>query len=384
MIFSYMIFLHAGLAVIFCVLCSYTDIKFRKIRNIHIIFMILIGIYAQAIYYYFDLVSYKTCLTLVLGGAVLSFLLYYWGIWAPGDAKLCFACMLLLPPIGSISSAVSTMTYMPIVLLINIFLPSLLFVVVLALMRTTTKQKIAALSSLLENNAENLKNSVLMIPLMLIVFVVTRQALNSTLAPILHALELPSYLFSLLYLSFSLFFTRKIFAEIQQKKSKKHTIIWVMSSSLIALGLAFFIPISMVLISFGFLLTFGILHTVLTSLLHTIFTDEVSIMELQEHSIPIVQITREEDKNGKVEYKAVSPKVQVSPENILLPSTTTGIPRDTLETVKRLCEEGAFEDFSNAIKVCRPLHFAPVIGFGVILTLLCQGPFYIKGLQLFT
>jgi len=114
MLISYTIFLHAALTVIFCLICTYTDIKFRKIRNTHIIFMIMIGTYAQAVYYHFDLVSYRSILTLVLGGAVFTFLFYYWGIWAPGDAKLCFACMLLLPPIGSISTPVSSITYMPV------------------------------------------------------------------------------------------------------------------------------------------------------------------------------------------------------------------------------------------------------------------------------
>lgn len=381
MLISYTIFLHAALTVIFCLICTYTDIKFRKIRNTHIIFMIMIGTYAQAVYYHFDLVSYRSILTLVLGGAVFTFLFYYWGIWAPGDAKLCFACMLLLPPIGSISTPVSSITYMPVVLSINIFVPSLCLVIVLVLVRTSARQKISALSSLLTNKAQALKDSTLLIPFMLIVFAVTRQILNWALSPILEALELPSYLYYLVYLSFSLLIARKILAEIRQKISKKHIIILAVSSCLVALGLALFIPIPMLLISFGFLLAIGILHTVLTSLLYTIFTDEVSVMDLQEHSIPAEQITRSE-ADGGVAYTAIPPQEQVRPENVVLPPITTGIPRETLETVKLLCQEGKFEGFSNKIKVYRPLHFAPVICFGVILTILCQGPFYMKGLQL--
>lgn len=382
MLISYTIFLHAALTVVFCLICTYTDIKFRKIRNIHVIFMVFIGIYAQAVYYYFDLVSYRAILTLVLGGAVFSFLFYYWGIWAPGDAKLCFACMLLLPPIGSISTPVSTITYMPLVLLINIFVPSLCLIIILVLVRTSVQQKLRALSSLLINNAQTLKDNALVIPFMLIVFAVTRQILNWALLPILQTLELPSYLYYLVYLSFSLLIARKILDEIQQKISNKHKVILVVSSCLIALGLALFIPISVLLISFGFLLGIGILHTVLTSLLQTIFMDEVSVMDLQEHSIPAEQIARSEE-DGVVAYTAISPQEQVKPENVVLPPTTTGVPRETLERVKQLCQEGEFEGFSNKIKVCRPLHFAPVICFGVILTLLCQGPFYMKGLQLF-
>lgn len=382
MLASYMIFLHAALTVVFCLICTYTDIKFRKIRNTHIIFMVLIGIYAQAVYYYLDLVSYRVILTLILGGAVLSFLIYYWGVWAPGDAKLCFACMLLLPPIGAISAPTSSLTYTPIVLLLNIFLPSLFLVIALALLRTTGKQKINAVASLLDDDAKILKNSALMIPFMLIVFTVSRQLLNWVLLPILQAFELPSYLYYLIYLSSCLLIGRKILAEIQQNLSKKHVIVLTVLSCLIALGLALFIPLSVLLVSFGLLLAIGILNTVITLLLHLSFTDEVSVMELQEHTIPVEQITRSKDENGVVEYAVISSKARVNPEDVVLPPTATGIPRATLERVKQLCKEGKFEGFSNRIKVYRPLHFAPIICFGVILTLICQGPFYMKSLQI--
>lgn len=382
MLGSYMIFLLSALTVVFCLICVYTDIRFRRIRNAHIAFMVLIGVYAQGVYHYVDFTTYKEILTLVLGGAILSFLLYYWGIWAPGDAKLCFACMLLLPPIGTISASTSRITYMPIVLLINVFVPGLCLVIALVLLRTTGRQKINALSSLVNDNAKMLKNSALMIPFMLIIFAVSRQLLNWVLSPILQALELPSYLYYLIYLSLSLLVARKVLAEIQQKMSQKHTVVVAVMSCLIALGLAIFMPISMLLISFGFLLVIGICHTVLTSLLRTAFTDEVSVMDLQEHTIPAEQITRSVDENGGVEYTTSSSEERVSPEDIVLPPTSTGIPSATLAAVKRMCKEGKFEGFSNKITIHRPLRFAPIICFGVILTLFCQGPFYAKVLHL--
>jgi hypothetical protein len=44
---------------------------------------------------------------------------------------------------------------------------------------------------------------------------------------------------------------------------------------------------------------------------------------------------------------------------------------------------GAFTKFGNQINVQPSIRFAPVISIGALLTVLCEGPFYLKLLQLF-
>lgn len=111
-------------------LSSYTDIRFRLIRNQHIKLALLAGL---LVYLYLSLsktlpFNYQLIVNILLGIS-LGFLLYFLRIWGAGDGKLFFAYCLLVP----VSRYSQLFGFASIALLINIFLVSLIGVFIISI-----------------------------------------------------------------------------------------------------------------------------------------------------------------------------------------------------------------------------------------------------------
>lgn len=65
-------------------------------------------------------------------------------------------------------------------------------------------------------------------------------------------------------------------------------------------------------------------------------------------------------------------------ENVLISPDPAGLSAETIAQLQHLAKEGAFAAFENQINIHPSIHFAPVISVGALLTILCQGPFYLK------
>ena len=104
---------------------------------------------------------------------------------------------------------------------------------------------------------------------------------------------------------------------------------------------------------------------------------EIHISELREGMVPAEQIVKIEADNGEVSYsKQGFALPNVLNSNIILRTLPGGISKEKAAELKQLSEAGEFEDFENKIHIQRSVRFAPVIFLGVILTLLCRGPFF--------
>ena len=68
--------------------------------------------------------------------------------------------------------------------------------------------------------------------------------------------------------------------------------------------------------------------------------------------------------------------VTVVLSDIVLGTLPGGVSKEKAAELKQLAEDGEFEDFSNKIHIQRSVRFAPLIFLGVILTILCRGPFF--------
>ena len=111
---------------------------------------------------------------------------------------------------------------------------------------------------------------------------------------------------------------------------------------------------------------------------------DIDIANLQVGMIPAEQIVERKHKDGSIYYE----KRQVTfssgiTGNIIVTPSATGIRKKTITELQELAEQGAFTEYGNQIKIQPDICFAPVITVGVLLTVLCQGPFYLQLIQLF-
>ena len=77
---------------------TYTDIHFRHIPNGASWGLVAVGIISQGLFYLWGQVELEQVGLVLLVGFAVSYLLYIYGFWAAGDAKLFWAFVLVLPP----------------------------------------------------------------------------------------------------------------------------------------------------------------------------------------------------------------------------------------------------------------------------------------------
>ena len=111
---------------------------------------------------------------------------------------------------------------------------------------------------------------------------------------------------------------------------------------------------------------------------------DIDIANLQIGMIPAEQIVERKHQDGSIYYE----KRQVTfssgiTGNIIVTPSATGLSKETIEGLKKLADQGVFTKYGNQIKIQPDICFAPVITVGVLLTVLCQGPFYLQFIQLF-
>lgn len=123
---------------------SYTDIRFRKIKNIHLLLAIFLGIIA-----YFDMIVTQQRMfniNLVLNlfiGLGIGMLLYFTDTWGAGDAKL-FAVFCLIMPAEKYPKV---LFFPSIAIFVNIFLVSTVGVLILS-MNDIIKDRIRILKAI--------------------------------------------------------------------------------------------------------------------------------------------------------------------------------------------------------------------------------------------
>lgn len=87
-----------GLILVVCCYASYTDIHFRIISNFWSWAVLICGMFLQIGFWSLNQTTpLQIGLTLILGFAV-AYILYAYGFWAPGDAKLFWSVTVAMPP----------------------------------------------------------------------------------------------------------------------------------------------------------------------------------------------------------------------------------------------------------------------------------------------
>ena len=87
---------------------TYTDIHFRNIPNWASWGLLALGFVGQVLFWIWGQVELDRVGSVFLIGFAVSYLLYIYGFWAPGDAKLFWAFVLVLPPTFFPSTSLSS------------------------------------------------------------------------------------------------------------------------------------------------------------------------------------------------------------------------------------------------------------------------------------
>ena len=131
-------------------------------------------------------------------------------------------------------------------------------------------------------------------------------------------------------------------------------------------------------------MVFVVAKQLVLSLASLTLDSAVDVNGLRVGMIPAEQLVRVPQPDGSVRYE----KKQVGfssgqDDNVVIWPDPAGLNAEAIAHLRELAAEGALAEFENQIRIQPSIRFAPVIAFGALLTVLCQGPFYLKLMQLF-
>lgn len=343
-----------------CFYAGYTDIKFRKVRNFCSLGLIGLGLCNQGLLILIGESSITEAIFLVLGGFLVSYLIYLVGIWAPGDSKLFFGVALVLPR-TAFKHFVGIGAFPILGLLINIFLLYFLFAIVSILYK--------GLKGDLKVNLqpEQVLNDIVMMIYNLFCFI---GLLSLILYPIKRLnIEINRFLIVFGFMGF-FFLLRRFIAKLRLE-------------SYYALLLApfLFVTIFFVSPSLTALIHIAILSTVAYFLFRmlvedfgqTSFIEERDISELKPGVILAERIIEVEEKKYEKSAGIFSSHFT---KGVLVGPTPEGLSSQQIEELIRLSNHGYFKTFENKIKIQHSVVFAPFIALGTLMTVIFSGAIY--------
>ena len=364
------------LLLLFCLSATYTDLRERKIKNFCSYGAIYAGILCQVISVLSGSSPLLGSIATLLGGFVIVLALYWFGILAAGDAKLVWGASLLMP-VGLFVEGNVFAEYTPAVLIINIFVPYCLILVVYLFIKTKTLQKWEAFMEIFRQ--ENFREQIFDMVFRLIFLLGLRVVVTLSLDWLGIGLGFWQQLLLVLFLFFTL---SHYIAKYGLERVRNYVVCVVLIGLMVvttpwtlSAWSAAYVPLLKVYLVYIAIFFFG-KHFV-HNLDSMVLDREIDISDLREGMVPAEQIVRVEDSDGEVVYsKQGFALPNVLNTNIVLGTLPGGVSKEKVAELKQLAEGGAFEDFANKIRIQRSLQFAPVICLGVILTLLCRGPFF--------
>ena len=110
----------------------------------------------------------------------------------------------------------------------------------------------------------------------------------------------------------------------------------------------------------------------------------VDVADLQAGMIPAEQIVEIKKSDGGVRYeKRLVAFSSGREDGVFISPDPAGLDAEAISQLQHLAAAGALAEFENRIKIQPAICFAPVVSVGALLTVLCQGPFYLKLMALF-
>ena len=367
------------LALVFCGYASYTDLKTQKIRNFCSLGLLYVGTLSQLMVWYLGATTPLYILGLFFGSGLIAFAFYWFGIFSPGDSKL-FWGLCLIFPVSLFSSLSGTLGFAPFVLALNIIIPYSIGVLGYLLFKfILMRNKLNLLHYFLKSNFQ--KATLLEKSFDLLLLIGVGSALTYLLQ---HIGWEPNHFLRLVLVIVAFALMRKLLSPLP-KTPVYHT---VMGFACLWLSVQVVPSIGALLSSFAFFLAlyfvvFFVAKQLVLSLASTMLDKTVDVSGLQVGMIPAEQIVRVPRPDGSVRYERK--QVEFSSgrkDGVVISPNPAGLTTEEITQLRHLAAEGAFAEFGNQIKVQPAIRFAPVISVGALLTVLCQGPFYLKLMQL--
>ena len=346
-----------AIVLMVCLYVSYTDTKFRKIGNPYTYGLVLFGLICQGIFVYLGITTLSRLLWLLLGGLAVAFLMYYLGIWSPGDSKLFWGVSMALPPT---LYSLGRWRYPPFIIAVNTFVPYFLVMMLYILVKTTLHQKMQVLRTTLA------PRFLLRFTLSLVSFTGVSAIIN---------LILP---FNLDYFSAIILFVA-LFSLFDRFVAQEKQLYFLLPFSAVSVLLALNNPsyfLTMMAITAGLFL---FLRFFVATLGDFVFVQEVDVRDLEKGAVPANVIV----KGRKGEYAArevsfasfVSIASRPRDAEMIMDITPEGLSQEKVTELKELAEAGHFAAFDDKVKVQEAIPFAPIILSGVVLTIISRGVF---------
>ena len=368
------------LALVFCGYASWTDLKAQKIRNICSLGLLYAGTLSQLMAWYLGITTPLYILGLFFGSGLIAFGFYWFGIFSPGDSKL-FWGLCLIFPLSLFKNLSGSLSFPPLILVLNIIIPYSVGVLGCLLFKfALMPNKLALLRSFVMSN---FKGPTLLEKLFSLLFFI---GIATALTSVLELLGWQPDRFVHLILVLVVFtLIQKLLSPVPKTPVYYAIVgfvcVWLSVRS--APSVPAFLS-SFALFLALYLVVFIVAKQLVLGLASLMLDNAVDIDNLQVGMIPAEQIVRGTHPDGSVRYE----KKQVAfssgqAHNIIVSPNPAGLDAEEIAHLRNLAESGALAEFKNQIRIQPSIRFAPVISVGAVLTIVCQGPFYLKLMQLF-
>ena len=319
-------------------------------------------------------------LGLFFGSGLIAFGFYWFGIFSPGDSKL-FWGLCLIFPLSLFRNLSGSLSFPPLILALNIVIPYSMGLLGYLLYKfALMPNKLALLRGFVTSNFQG--TALLEKFFNLLFFIGIATALTSVLE--LFGWQ-PDRFVSLLLVLAVFALVQKLLSLIPKTPVYYAIVgfacVWLSVRSAPSVpvflsGLAFFLGL--------YLVVFVVAKQLVLGLASIALDNAVDVEGLQVGMIPAEQILRIAETDGSVRYE----KKQVAfssgqDDNVIVSPDPAGLDAEEIAHLQDLAATGALVEFENQIKIQPSIRFAPVISIGALLTVLCQGPFYLKLMQLF-
>ena len=368
--------LFISLLLFFCCYATYTDLRERKIKNFCSYGLIYAGILSQVISVLSGSSGLLNSIFTVIGGFLIVLALYWFGIFAAGDAKLVWGASLLMPA-GLFSEATTFAQYMPTTLIINIFVPYCVILITYLCLKTNVRQKWQAFMSIFRQ--EDFRKQIFERIFRLIFLLGLRQFVMLSL----EWLGVELGLWHQLLVIFSLYLTLSYYVKKFGLERIRNYVVCVVLIELMIITTPWtlkawseaYAPLLKIYLLYLAVFFFG--KHFIENLDSMVLGREIHISDLKEGMVPAEQIVKIEADNGEVSYsKQGFALPNVLNTNIVLGTLPGGVSKEKTAELKQLVEDGRFKDFDNKIRIQHSLRFTPLICLGVLLTLFCRGPLF--------
>ena len=361
----------AIIAVGFCVWATYTDMRTGKIKNVCSIGLLYAGVVSQLTLLFLGKTVISMSLSVFIIGGLIAFGSYWLGILAPGDAKLYWGIVMILPPSvwGRNFSAIPNPA---LIILVNMFIVYLIYSVVHTAVKYFTLHKTFILPQafpvreFIRQLPVNLLSLLRFLAILLCVEFFAYQSqsrftfFHLVLAIILsYALDRTTKRYGIkAYISYPVYFIPAV------------AILILKPILLLAYWEKF------LLFAVVYRLVLPIISTYMLNLDMSCLSTLVPIADLQPGMIPAEKIIGTETDEGTSYRKETAVVSDSFDKNVLVSPIPEGLSDESVQELKELAKSGSFEAFGGTLAIQHSVHFAPIILTGTLVTILCGGIFY--------